>query len=71
MGKKSSKVLVTVIAIVIYLILGVVNSGLRSELGHSTPGILGLILLIALIGALRAIWKKDDGQKNKNEIDKR
>ena len=40
--------------------------GTREASGHSTPGFLGVILLLAVIGAVRAIWKsgKKDGDKS-------
>lgn len=69
--QKSTKVIVTIIAIVIWLFLSVINTGMRSDVGHSTPGFLGLILLLALIGALRAIWKKrDDDSDNSTMLQK-
>lgn len=56
--QKSSKVIVTIVAVVLFFILFAVVVGVRSDAGHSTPGFFGFILAIALIGALRAIWKK-------------
>ena len=61
------KVLVTVISIVIFIVLSAAVFAIRSETGHSTPGIFGFILLVGLIGALSAVWKKSDD----NEIEKR
>lgn len=58
--QKSSKVIVTIVAVVLFFILSAVVTGVRSGAGHSTPGFLGIILAVALIGALRAIWKKND-----------
>jgi len=58
--QKSTKVIVTIVAVVLFFILSAVVTGVRSDAGHSTPGIFGLILFAALIGALRAIWKKKD-----------
>ncbi len=55
---KLSKILVTVGAIFIFFLLFGALVSARGDSGHSTPGILGLILLLALIGAIRAIWKK-------------
>lgn len=62
-----SKVLVTIGVVFIFIIFFGGIAGAASANGH-TPGILGLILLAALIGALRAIWKKpkDNGNKNDN-----
>lgn len=72
MENKASKVLVTVIAVVIFFVLFAVVVGLRGEAGYQTPGMLGLILGFGLIGALKAVWKKDNGQnKDNNEIEKK
>ena len=60
--QKSTKVIVTIVAIVVFFILSAVLFGVRSSTGHSTPGFLGTILIVALIGALRAIWKKSDNK---------
>lgn len=56
------KILVTIIVVAIFLILFAVVVGLQESSGHSTPGILGLILFAALYGAIRSIWKR-----NKND----
>ena len=68
--KNTSKVLVTIVVVIVFIMLSAIITGVRSEAGHSTPGILPMILLIGLIGALRAIWKKkkDDSDSNNNEI---
>ena len=58
--QKSTKVIVTIVAIVLFIILSAVITGIRSDAGHYTPGFLGIILAVALIGALRAVWKKKD-----------
>lgn len=39
--------------------------GGMKESGHST-GLIGIILLAALIGAIRAIWKKPNDEDNNN-----
>ncbi|MBR3287258.1 MAG: hypothetical protein IKI72_05515 [Bacteroidales bacterium] len=62
--KKSSKVVVTIVAIVVFILLFSVIAGVSSDAGQSTPGILGLILFAALFGAIRAIWKKSDDNGN-------
>ena len=69
--QKGSKILITVIAVVIFIALFAVLNGVRGDAGYSTPGILGLILLAALIGALRAVWKKGDGDSNKTDLEKK
>ena len=61
-----AKVLVTIGVIVLFLALFGAIVGTREASGHSTPGFLGVILLLAVIGAVRAIWKsgKKDGDKS-------
>lgn len=62
-----SKIIVTIVAIIIFFLLSAAVTGMRSEAGHSTPGILGVILLVGLIGALRAIWKKPKDEDKKDD----
>lgn len=69
--QKGSKILITVIAIVIFIVLFAVLNGVRGEAGYSTPGIFGLVLLAALIGALRAVWKKGSDESNGTDIEKK
>lgn len=68
--QKSTKVIVTIVAIVLFFILFAVVTGVRSDAGYSTPGFLGIILLAALIGALRAIWKKNDNNDDNTTLQK-
>lgn len=68
--QKSTKVIVTIVAIVLCVILHAVVTGIRSDAGHSTPGFLGIILVVALIGALRAIWKKSDSNDDNTTLQK-
>ncbi len=61
---KTAKIVVTIIVVfAFFLLFALVNAG-REASGHSTPGILGLILLAAAYGAIRAIWKS--GKDNNN-----
>ena len=60
--EKSTKVIITVIIVVVFIALFAVISGIRSDAGAATPGIIGLILFAALIGGLRAVWKKDKNE---------
>ena len=64
--EKSTKIVVTIGVVIVFLILSTVITGIRTDSGHRTPGILGLIVFAGLIGALRAIWKKDKNE-NKDE----
>lgn len=52
---KASKIIVTIIIVVVFLVLDVIIVGTRSDAGYSTPGPLGLIIFLGLIGAIRAV----------------
>lgn len=60
-----SKILVTIGVVVLFVIIFGAIAGSMSDAGR-TPGILGLIVFGALIGALRAIWKKHKNEENKD-----
>ena len=62
---KTAKVLVTVGVVFLFFIIFGAIAGAMSDAGR-TPGILGLIVFGALIGALKAIWKKDRGNDENN-----
>lgn len=65
--KKSAKVLLTIGAIFLYILIATPIIGGMKESGQST-GLIGIILLAALIGAIRAIWKKpNEEDENKND----
>lgn len=67
-----SKILVTVGVVFLFFIIFGAIAGSMSDAGR-TPGILGLIVFGALIGALRAIWKKpknDDNNDNTSILQK-
>lgn len=68
--QKSTKVIVTIVAVVLFFILSAVITGVRSDAGHSTPGFLAIILFVALVGALRAIWKKRDNNDDNTSLQK-
>lgn len=55
---KLSKIVVTIVIVVIFVALFAVISGIRSDAGAATPGIIGLALFAAAIAALRAVWEK-------------
>lgn len=57
---KASKIIVTIVCVIVFIALTAVVSGIRSDAGAATPGILAIILMIALVGALRAAWKKEE-----------
>ena len=66
--EKSTKIILTIIIVVVFIILSAVVTGIRSDAGAATPGIFGIILFAALIGGLRAVWKKDKNEDNHHEM---
>ena len=70
---KFTKVLVTIgVVLISMFIIGVIG-GIRSDAGYNTPGFLSLIFFAAMIGALRAIWKKpkkEDENDNNSVLQK-
>ena len=64
---KLAKILVTVVVLFLFFLLFSAVVGTRTDSGHNTPGIFGLILFAGVIGAIRAIWKKDS--ENNNDSD--
>ena len=42
--QKSTKVIVTIVAVALFFILSAVVTGVRSDAGYSTPGFLAIIL---------------------------
>lgn len=64
---KLAKILVTIGIIFIFIVLfSAVVAGTEAS-GQKTPGFLGLILLAALIGAIRLVWKSDKNSGNDNK----
>ena len=67
-----SKILVTIGIVFLFIVIFGAIAGSMSDAGR-TPGILGLIIFGALIGALRAIWKKpknEDSNDNTSILQK-
>ena len=58
--KKATKIIITIISIVVFLFLFAILISIRQANGFRTPGMLGLILFAALIGAIRAVWHNPD-----------
>ncbi|MBR6092798.1 MAG: hypothetical protein IKQ09_08315 [Bacteroidales bacterium] len=54
-----SKIILTIVIVVVFIGLFAVVAGISSDAGNATPGVVGLILISALIFGLRAVWKKD------------
>ena len=65
--EKGAKIIVTIIIVVVFIGLSAVVTGIRNDAGAATPGIFGIILFAALIGGLRAVWKKDKDEENHPE----
>ena len=63
---KLAKILVTIGVVFLFFIVFAVIAGVMSDAGR-TPGIFGLIVFGALIGALRAIWKKPKNEDDKDD----
>lgn len=61
---KLSKIIVTIVIIIAFIAIFGIIVGVRGDNGNRTPGIFGLIVFAGMIGAIRAIWKKDDNDKN-------
>lgn len=65
--EKSGKVVATVIAVLVFIVLFAIVCGVSGDAGRSTPGFIGIVLTVAVVYAVRAIWKKDnnnDGNGN-------
>lgn len=63
---KVAKILVTIGAIFLYIIIALPITAAMKESGQSS-GFIGLILLVALIGAIKAIWSKPKDNQDNNE----
>ena len=64
---KASKIVVTIVIIIAFMAIFGIIVGVRGDNGNSTPGIFGLIVFAGMIGAVRAIWKKDQNEDNHPE----
>ena len=65
---KASKIIVTIVIVVVFIALFAVIVGVRGDAGYSTPGPFALIIFFGMIGAIRAVWKKDKNENvNENE----
>ncbi|GGC83078.1 hypothetical protein GCM10011508_08020 [Flavobacterium lutivivi] len=63
--KNSSKILATIVAVFVFMILSAALQA-GSGPGGRPPGILGIIFLGGLIAAIRAIWKKPKNDSSDN-----
>ncbi len=66
---KLSKIIVTIVIMVIFFVFFSLIVVSRQNEGHQTPGYLGIILFAGMVGAIRAIWKKESNN-NKDIIEK-
>ena len=64
---KFVKVLVTLGIVFLFLVLFGALVGVSGEAGQKTPGILGIILMMAAVGAIRALWKKPKEERGNQE----
>lgn len=64
---KTSKIIVTIVIIVLFIVIFGAIVGIRGDNGRSTPGLLGLIVFAGMIGAIRAVWKKDKNEDNHSQ----
>lgn len=55
---KSTKVILTIVVVVLFIVLSAIIIGIRSDAGNTTSGVLAIILFALLIFALRFIWEK-------------
>ena len=62
--EKSTKIIFTIIIVVVFIVMSAVVTGIRNDAGAAKPGFFGIILFAELIGGLRTVWKKD---KNENQ----
>ena len=61
---KFTKILVTIVAVVVFLLLYSVLVGAIGEAAGPGLGIIGLVMFAGLVAWLRSIWKKkDENQK--------
>lgn len=64
---KLAKILVTIGIVFIFFIFFSIVVGTAEASGQKTPGIVGLVLFAAVIGAIRLVWKNDKNNENNNK----
>jgi len=60
------KVIVTIVAIAAFIFSFAILVAGRKQGGSQTPGILGIVLFLGLVAAIRAIWASSN-QTNDND----
>ena len=53
----------TIIAVVIFFVLSAVLLMFNKKIGQRAPGIIGIVLAIALYGSLKGIWGDPDNDR--------
>lgn len=62
---KIAKIFVTIGVIFLYFIIAIpITAGIKSS--GSSPTFINLILLMGVIGAIKAVWKKEKEDDNKD-----
>lgn len=59
--EKSTKIIVTVVIVIAFILSWTLVVFLMESTGRGTPGILGMAVMCVFIAALRALWKKPKG----------
>jgi len=67
----TSKVLVTIGIIIAFLFFFGLLTASRSSSGNSTPGVIGMILLVGMIAGIKAVWKKEKDNDDYHQLDKK
>lgn len=62
----TAKVIVTIVAIAVFIFSFAALVHSNKQGGSQTPGILGLVLFLGLVAAIRAIWASSN-QANDND----
>ncbi|HMT75148.1 MAG TPA: hypothetical protein PKA77_13835 [Chitinophagaceae bacterium] len=66
--RTATKTVVIVGIIIVGLILMGLNMGLRESSGHKTPGPLGIVLVVGIIAAIRAVSKYKPEEETKKDV---
>lgn len=66
-----SKVLVTIGIIFGFLFFFGLLIASRSGGGNSSPGFFGIILFVGLFAGIKAVWKKEKGNDDNHQLDKK
>lgn len=64
---KAGKIAATLVVLLVFIILFSIVVGVRTDAGGSTPGFIGLILFVAVVFGIRAIWKSEKKEDKKDD----